>query len=153
MIFYVKIEEIVTHQKTHISYQWCRIVFTKFQATFLSKHTNVCFTSIWSMEFFQIARLPTPFMEFFQDIVETFDLVHGIFSQNSSSSETIHGIFSRYHWDFLEEFFGQFHTCKLYMKIWETARLRTPFMEFFQDIILALVCRIFSRYLWDFLFR
>ena len=84
---------------------------------FLSKHTNVCFTLIWSMEFFQIARLPTPFVEFFQEIVETFDLVHGIFSQNSSSSETIHGIFSRYHWDFLEEFFGQFHTCKFYMKI------------------------------------
>ena len=60
-------------------------------ATFLSKHTNVCFTSIWSTELFQ----------------------------NSSSSKTVHGLFSRYHWNFLEEFFRQFQTCKLNMKIWD----------------------------------
>ena len=66
------------------------LVFANFLATFLSKHTNVCFTSIWSTEFFQ----------------------------NSLSSETVHGLFSRYRWNFLEEFFGQFQTCKLNMKIW-----------------------------------
>ena len=67
-------------------------------------------------EFFQIARLPT--LEFFQDIVETFDLVLEFF-QNSSSLEAVRGLFSRYHWNFLEEFFRQFQTCKLNMKIWD----------------------------------